>query len=62
MERSGRDSAELYFNDQYFYAFYSNKNIDIYSAKFVNLVQVLAGLTRSWTSLNTMSWPSKARF
>jgi hypothetical protein len=36
----GTQGAEVYFNDQYYYAFYSSKNIDIYSTKFVNLVQV----------------------
>lgn len=37
---NAREGAEVYFNDQFFYAAYSNKNIDIYSTKFVNLVQV----------------------
>ena len=36
-----REGTEVYFNDQYFYAFYSNKNIDIYSTKLVNLAQIL---------------------
>ena len=34
------ESTEIYFNDQYYYASLSNKNIDIYSTRFVNLVQV----------------------
>jgi hypothetical protein len=41
MDRSRRLESEIYFNDQYFYALFSNKNIDIYSTKFVNLVQIL---------------------
>lgn len=41
MSITWREGTEIYFNDQYFYAFYSNKNIDIYSTKFVNLAQIL---------------------